>query len=98
FGAFFMGAIMPKTPDFIRAVLTRLESLAVVALLPLFFAFSGLRTSIGMVHGQLWLFTALVIATAIAGKFGGSMFAARMAGISWRDATSLGVLMNTRGL
>jgi Kef-type K+ transport system membrane component KefB len=26
------------------------------------------------------------------------MFAARMAGVSWRDATSLGILMNTRGL
>jgi Kef-type K+ transport system membrane component KefB len=51
-----------------------------------------------MVHGELWIFTALVIATAIAGKFGGSMFAARMAGVPWRDATSLGILMNTRGL
>jgi Kef-type K+ transport system membrane component KefB len=98
FGAFFMGAIMPKSPDFIHAVLNKLESLTVVALLPLFFAFSGLRTSIGMVHGELWLFTALVIATAVAGKFGGSMFAARMAGVAWRDATSLGILMNTRGL
>jgi Kef-type K+ transport system membrane component KefB len=98
FGAFFMGAIMPKSAGFIRAVLNKLESLTVVALLPLFFAFSGLRTSIGMVHGELWIFTALVIATAIAGKFGGSMFAARMAGVPWRDATSLGILMNTRGL
>jgi Kef-type K+ transport system membrane component KefB len=98
FGAFFMGAIMPKSADFIEAVRNKLESLTVVALLPLFFAFSGLRTSVGMVHGQLWIYTLVVIATAIAGKFGGSMFAARMAGVSWRDATSLGILMNTRGL
>ena len=98
FGAFFMGAIMPKSTDFIEAVRSKLESLTVVALLPLFFAFSGLRTSIGMVHGQLWIYTLLVIVIAIAGKFGGSMFAARMAGVGWRDATSLGILMNTRGL
>ena len=98
FGAFFMGAIMPKSADFIEAVGNKLESLTVVALLPLFFTFSGLRTSVGMVHGRLWIYTLLVIATAIAGKFGGSMFAARMAGVSWRDATSLGILMNTRGL
>ena len=98
FGAFFMGAVMPKSPEFVHAVLNKLEALTVVALLPLFFAFSGLRTSIGMVHGELWVFTALVIATAIAGKLGGSMFAARMAGVPWRDATSLGILMNTRGL
>jgi Kef-type K+ transport system membrane component KefB len=98
FGAFFMGAIMPKSPDFIKATLDKLESLTVVALLPLFFAFSGLRTSIGIVHGRIWVYTLFVIATAIAGKFGGSMMAARMSGVPWRDATALGILMNTRGL
>jgi Kef-type K+ transport system membrane component KefB len=98
FGAFFMGAIMPKSTDFVKAVLDKLESLTVVALLPLFFAFSGLRTSVGILNGKLWLYTLLVIAAAIAGKFGGSMFAARMAGVPWRDATALGILMNTRGL
>jgi Kef-type K+ transport system membrane component KefB len=98
FGAFFMGAIMPKRDDFIKAVLNRLEALTVVALLPLFFAFSGLRTNVGMVHGELWLYTLLTIATAIAGKFGGSTLAARVAGVPWRDATALGILMNTRGL
>jgi len=66
--------------------------------LPLFFAYSGLRTNIGLVHGQLWLDTLLVVVTAIVGKLGGSMLAARMAGVSWRDASTLGILMNTRGL
>ncbi len=98
FGAFLMGAIMPKSQDFVQNVLHRLESLTVVVLLPLFFAFSGLRTSVGMVKGGMWLFVLLIIAVAIAGKFGGSTFAARMAGIPWRDAASLGILMNTRGL
>ncbi len=98
FGAFFMGAIMPKSHAFVKAVLDKLESLTVVALLPLFFAYSGLRTSVGMVHGRLWVYTLLVIVVAIAGKFGGSMTAARMAGVPWRDATALGILMNTRGL
>jgi Kef-type K+ transport system membrane component KefB len=98
FGAFLMGAIMPRCPDFIETALLKLESVAVVALLPLFFAFSGLRTSIGMVTGHLWIYTLLVIVVAIAGKFGGSLCAARMSGIPWRDATSLGILMNTRGL
>jgi Kef-type K+ transport system membrane component KefB len=98
FGAFLMGAIMPKSPEFMQSVLHKMESVTVVALLPLFFAFSGLRTSVGMVKGSMWLYVLLVIAVAIAGKFGGSTFAARMAGIPWRDATSLGILMNTRGL
>jgi Kef-type K+ transport system membrane component KefB len=98
FGAFFMGVIMPKRDDFISAVTGTLESLTVVALLPMFFALSGLRTNLGMVHGRLWIYTLFIIATAIAGKFGGSMLAARIAGVSWRDASALGILMNTRGL
>jgi len=98
FGAFLMGAIMPKDQEFVQTVVQRLESLTVVVMLPLFFAYSGLRTSVGMVTGGMWLFVLLIIAVAIAGKFGGSTLAARMAGIEWRDAASLGILMNTRGL
>ena len=98
FGAFFIGALMPKSAAFTEAVRTRLESITVVALLPLFFAFSGLRTTVRSVQGELWIYAALVVAVAIAGKFGGSTIAARMAGVPWRDATSLGILMNTRGL
>jgi Kef-type K+ transport system membrane component KefB len=98
FGAFLVGALMPKNPEFVQVLRHKVESIAVVVLLPLFFAFSGLRTNITMVHGGMWLFVLLVVAVAIAGKFGGSMFAARMAGIPWRDAASLGILMNTRGL
>ena len=98
FGAFLMGAIMPKSQEFVQQVLHRLESLTVVVLLPLFFAFSGLRTSVGSVKGGMWLVVLLIIVAAIAGKLGGSAVAARMAGAPWRDATSLGILMNTRGL
>jgi Kef-type K+ transport system membrane component KefB len=98
FGAFLMGAIMPKGHDFVQYVLHKMESLTVVALLPLFFAFSGLRINIGMVRGRFWIYALMVVAVAIAGKFGGSMLAARMAGVPWRDAVSLGILMNTRGL
>jgi Kef-type K+ transport system membrane component KefB len=98
FGAFLMGVIMPKSPDFIQSLQHKMESVTVVVLLPLFFAFSGLRTNIGAIKGILWLYFLVVMAVAIAGKFGGSMLAARMAGIPWRDATCLGILMNTRGL
>ena len=98
FGAFFMGAILPKDLTFVNALMEKLESLTVVAFLPLFFAFSGLRTSIRLVQGELWIYAALVIVAAIAGKFGGSTLASRMAGVSWRESASLGVLMNARGL
>jgi Kef-type K+ transport system membrane component KefB len=99
FGAFLMGAIMPKTPEFTRYLLHKFESVTVVLLLPLFFAFTGLRTRIGVGSGSaIWFYSALVIGVAITGKLGGSMFAARLAGMPWREAASLGVLMNTRGL
>lgn len=99
FGAFLMGAIMPKSTDFIRYILQKFEAVTVVVLLPLFFAYSGLRTSIGIAgHGMWWVYASIVIVVAITGKLGGSMIAARFSGIEWRDAVSLGILMNTRGL
>jgi Kef-type K+ transport system membrane component KefB len=71
----------------------------VVLLLPLFFAFTGLRTEITLIDGAGgWLVCALVIAVAVAGKVGGSAIAARATAIPWRDATVIGVLLNTRGL
>jgi Kef-type K+ transport system membrane component KefB len=39
-----------------------------------------------------------VLAAAVAGKFGGSALAARLAGMPSREAVAIGVLMNTRGL
>lgn len=99
FGAFLTGAIMPTSQDFVGDLERRLEDLTVVLLLPLFFAFTGLRTQIGLVEGpDSWGYTALIIAVAIAGKFGGSAVAARLTGMKWREAGALGVLMNTRGL
>ena len=44
------------------------------------------------------MFCALISFVASAGKFGGSAFMARSTGLSWRDASVLGILMNTRGL
>ena len=99
FGAFLAGAIMPKKLGFIHALTEKLNDLTVVLFLPIFFAFTGLRTSIGLVSGsEMWFFAALIIAAAIIGKFGGSAFVARLNGMSWREAGAIGTLMNTRGL
>ena len=75
------------------------EPTAVTYLLPIFFAFSGLRTSVNLIAGpELWGQTALILAVAIGGKGVGSAFSARAMGATWADASLLGVLMNTRGL
>jgi Kef-type K+ transport system membrane component KefB/nucleotide-binding universal stress UspA family protein len=100
FGAFLFGAIMPNHSEFIEELTAKLEDFAVIFLLPLFFAYSGLRTEIGQLgtDPQLWLFCGLIIAVAIVGKWGGSSIAARMVGLDWRESLALGILMNCRGL
>ena len=99
FGSFLMGAIMPKEQKFVRYVLDRFETVTVTLLLPLFFAFTGLRTNIGLVRGQeMWMYCGLIILVATAGKLGGSMVASWLSGMPAREAAGLGTLMNTRGL
>jgi Kef-type K+ transport system membrane component KefB len=99
FGAFLLGAVMPKEHHFVRYVLDRFETITVTMLLPLFFAFTGLRTNIGLVKGQeMWMYCGLIVLVATVGKLGGSMLASRLSGMPWREAVSLGALMNTRGL
>lgn len=99
FGAFLLGAIMPKEGRLAESLAERIETVAVVLLLPLFFAYSGLRTQIGLVDGVTdWAVTGLIILVATVGKFGGSAVAARVTGLRWREASAIGILMNTRGL
>ena len=99
FGAFLLGVIMPKEQGFVQAIKEKLGSLTVVLLLPLYFAFTGLRTSIGLLSGaDMWFYCGTIIAVAITGKFGGAALSARLSGMRWREAGTIGVLMNTRGL
>lgn len=99
FGAFALGAIVPKTHEMHSRLAARLQDLVVVVFLPLFFAFSGVRTQLGLLSTPTaWLVAAILCGIACLGKFGGSAVAARLTGSSWREATALGVLMNTRGL
>ncbi|RCJ28624.1 sodium:proton antiporter [Nostoc minutum NIES-26] len=99
FGAFLLGAAMPKNADLVRELAEKTEDFVLVFLLPVFFAYSGLRTQIGLLNRpNLWLLCALVLAVAIAGKYIGTYVAARVSGINNREASALGWLMNTRGL
>lgn len=99
FGSFLAGVIMPKGNNFVRYVTDKFETPTVVVLLPLYFAFTGLRTSVRMIKGPgMWLLCLAIILVAIAGKLGGSMIAALSAGGRWRESAGLGILMNTRGL
>ncbi len=99
FGAFLLGAIMPKNAGLVRELAVKTEDFVLIFLLPVFFAFSGLRTQIGLLNSpQLWGLCLAVLAVAIAGKYVGTYVAARVSGIQKREACALGWLMNTRGL
>ncbi|WP_337518321.1 cation:proton antiporter [Alistipes ihumii] len=99
FGAFLAGVIMPDNLSFRRVMTEKVEDVAVVLFLPLFFVFTGLRTEIGLLNTpHLWGVCALFIVMSIAGKLLGATLSARAVGESWKDSLSIGVLMNTRGL
>jgi Kef-type K+ transport system membrane component KefB len=99
FGAFLAGTVMPEVEGFRERIQARVERFSSVLLLPLFFAFTGLRTEIGLLQGtEGWLLCLLIIAVATAGKLGASAIAARIAGMKWNESLQLGALMNTRGL
>ena len=99
FGAFLAGTIMPDNSKFRNIFIQKIEDVALVLLLPLFFVFTGLRTQIGLLNDiYLWKVTGLIILVAVSGKFLGSAIASKIMGQNWRDSLTIGALMNTRGL
>jgi Kef-type K+ transport system membrane component KefB len=99
FGAFLFGALVPHDSAVARACEAKLKDLVTLLFLPAFFAFTGMRTDIGLLQTwEQWAACALIIAVATLGKFGGVSLAARLGGMGAKDSRALGILMNTRGL
>jgi Kef-type K+ transport system membrane component KefB len=99
FGAFIAGVVMPQNKQFRDYIAVRLENFSSLFLLPLFFAFSGLRTYVGLLNDPgTWLVCLAIIGVATLGKLGGTTATARLTGMNWNDSFALGALMNTRGL
>ena len=98
FGAFLAGLCFPRVPVWQQGMRDKLEPLSAV-LLPFFFALTGMKTRLDLLHGyNMWLWTGVIVALAVLGKMGGALIAARSAGEGWRNALALGALLNTRGL
>ncbi|MEO5937292.1 MAG: cation:proton antiporter [Terriglobales bacterium] len=99
FGAFLFGVVLPKDAWLVEGLEKRLQSVVAYVLLPLFFAFTGLRTNITLIQGfDMWMITLGIVAIAVAGKFIGATLPARLMGRGWRESAAIGALMNTRGL
>jgi Kef-type K+ transport system membrane component KefB len=99
FGAFLAGVCFPRIQHWQNALRTRLETVASLLLLPFFFALTGMRTRLDLLHGaSIWFWTVAVLIVAVVGKLGGAVLAARWTGQTWKDSWALGALLNTRGL
>jgi Kef-type K+ transport system membrane component KefB len=99
FGAFLVGALVPHDSAIARRFTAQLEQVVTILFLPAFFALTGMRTRIDLLATPTeWLLCALVTLVATAGKLGGTVAAARLTGLGWRQSAALGTLMNTRGL
>ena len=79
------GAIIPHDNRG-RQLVDNLQGLVTALLLPAYFAFTGMRTQIALVSGwEAWAACLAIIAVATIGKFGGTLAAARLAGLGWRN-------------
>ncbi len=99
FGAFLAGVIMPHNLDFRKKITEKIEDVSVLVLLPIFFAFTGLRTQMGLLNqSAAWSAFGLIMVVAVSGKFIGTAISAKIVGQNWGNSLTLGALMNTRGL
>jgi Kef-type K+ transport system membrane component KefB len=99
FGAFVLGAVMPRNSGMVRDLTEKIEDFTVIILLPVFFAVTGLRTDLFTLNSPALLgWLVLIVLVATLGKFLGTGLAARLTGSSARDSIVIGALMNTRGL
>lgn len=99
FGAFMLGLVMPEDLSFRKIITDKVEDVALMLFLPLFFVSSGLQTELGLVDDlDAWVLLAVFVFIAVFGKVGGSYVAARICGQKPKDSLYLGAFMNTRGL
>lgn len=99
FGAFAFGFIMPREPFDVLAdgVKRPFEGISMV-LLPVFFIVTGLNVDISGLSGRAVVELVAILLVACVGKMVGATIPGRLTGMPWREAGTLGLLMNTRGL
>ena len=99
FGGFLLGLMFHKHHTFVEAWRHQVGEFVLVFFLPIFFAFTGLRTNVlGLDSVSEWSWCGVIFAAAVFGKIIPVYYAARVSGIAPHDSAMLGVLMNTRGL
>ena len=98
FGAFLFGAALPRDDRLLETLIERVEYVAIIVLMPVFFALAGLNTTPSAFVGTGLAALLIVLGAAVAGKVLGGAAGARIAGYPWRTALAVGSLMNARAL
>ncbi|MDE1180637.1 cation:proton antiporter [Paraburkholderia sp.] len=99
FGALLPGILL-RDVDVVREQWERtLGGFVRIVLMPVFFSYAGLHTSIASVDGyDAWLWFGAFLVAGFAGKYGGAYLASRVCGLPSNDASVIASLMNARGL
>lgn len=98
FGAFIFGTVMPRDERLCHEILGRLEQLAVLLLLPMFFVVAGLGVDLTKLETDSFGTLIAILVVAIVGKLAGAYLGARLQGVSHQQSAGLAALINTRGL
>jgi Kef-type K+ transport system membrane component KefB len=99
FGGFMMGVILYDETDLVAAWRDRLGDFVTVFFLPIFFTYTGLRTSIGGLDTSAdWIWCAAIVAVATVTKLCGGYVMARRCGLDHPQSAMIGFMMNTRAL
>lgn len=99
FGAFLAGAIIPRDNHFVVKLTEKIEDFITLILLPLYFSLAGLAVNIGALNdGKSWGYVIAAISVSMFGKIVGGMIPARLHGLLWREAFTVGGLMSCKGI
>jgi Kef-type K+ transport system membrane component KefB len=99
FGAFALGVSLHGEVELVAAWRRMFSRFVLVALVPVFFTNTGLRTEIGALQTPVaWIGCGVVLFAAVAGKLGGCWLGGKLTGLTGRDSACVAALMNTRAL
>jgi Kef-type K+ transport system membrane component KefB len=99
FGGFMMGVILFDEPELVTAWRERVGGFVSVFFLPIFFTYTGLRTSIGGLDSVTdWSWCLSIVAAACLSKWCAAYLAARSSGFDHPQSAMMGFMMNTRAL
>lgn len=98
-GSFSVGVLFPRAQaSDLRDSVTRIAAPLATITTPVYFAAAGLQIDLTTMRAEDVAEFLLILTVACTAKLAGTAIAARTQGLDGRDAATLAVLMNTRGL